>query len=98
MAASGLPADLIADRLSGERVAAELRRRFPGSWAWRGEHTGTWWAIARDRAGRDRLIEAPDPYQLGRRLETIGVLPVLPSQAGTAMRSPRRPDVRTLLR
>jgi hypothetical protein len=54
-----------------DRMAAELRRRFPGTWAWLGEFTGSWWAISRDRSGRDRLIEAPDPAELGRRLDDL---------------------------
>ncbi|MFC5750403.1 hypothetical protein [Actinomadura rugatobispora] len=54
-----------------DRIVAELRRRFPGARAWYGEYTGAWWAITRDRSGRDRLVEASDPAELGRRLEEI---------------------------
>ncbi|MER6891988.1 hypothetical protein [Streptomyces halstedii] len=54
-----------------ERVVAELSRRFPGVRAWWGEFTGQWWALCRDRSGRDWLIEAPNPVELGRRLEAI---------------------------
>ncbi|WP_329518839.1 hypothetical protein [Spirillospora sp. NBC_01491] len=56
-------------------MAGELRRRFPGVPTWRGESTGTWWAMARDRSGRDRLVEAPTAAALGRLLEEIGVRP-----------------------
>ncbi|MDL4773665.1 hypothetical protein [Actinomadura xylanilytica] len=56
-------------------AAVELRRRFPGVPVWRGESTGTWWGMARDWSGRDRLVEAPTPAALGRLLEEIGVRP-----------------------
>jgi hypothetical protein len=69
-----------------DRVIAELRRRFPGARAWWGEFTGAWWAISRDRTGRHRLVEAPDPAELGRRLESLG--------GRMASRSPR-PAIRT---
>jgi len=52
-----------AAELDPERVAAELARRFPGCCAWRGEFTGSWWALA-----GNRLVEAPDPHTLGRLL------------------------------
>ncbi|MFB4318085.1 hypothetical protein [Actinomadura sp. 21ATH] len=55
--------------LDPERVVAELARRFPGVCAWRGEYTGSWWAMVRDRYGRDRLIEAASSAELGRYLE-----------------------------
>ncbi|TDD79219.1 hypothetical protein E1293_24010 [Actinomadura darangshiensis] len=52
--------------LDPERVAAGLARRFPGCCVWRGEYTGSWWALA-----RDRLVEAPDPAALGRLLDEL---------------------------
>jgi hypothetical protein len=55
------------------RIAGEVARRFPGVRAWWGEFTGAWWALARDRHGRDLLVEAADPAALGRRLEALGV-------------------------
>jgi hypothetical protein len=55
-----------AAELDPERVAAEMARRFPGCCVWRGEFTGSWWALA-----RDRLIEAPDPAALGRLLDEL---------------------------
>lgn len=55
-----------AAELDPERVAAEVARRFPGCCVWRGEFTGSWWALA-----RDRLVEAPDPVTLGRRLDEL---------------------------
>ncbi|GAA2407460.1 hypothetical protein GCM10010191_14740 [Actinomadura vinacea] len=53
------------------RVVTELARRFPGVRAWWGEATGEWWAMTRDCFGRDRLIEATDPAELGRRVEAV---------------------------
>ena len=53
-------------------VTREIARRYPGVRAWWGEHTGAWWALARDRYGRDRLVEAADPAELARRLEALG--------------------------
>ncbi|MDL4816875.1 hypothetical protein [Actinomadura opuntiae] len=61
-----------AVELDPERVAAELARRFPGVSAWWGEFTGRWWAFARDRAGRDRLVEAATPVALAQLLHEIG--------------------------
>ncbi|MFI0357929.1 hypothetical protein [Actinomadura sp. 9N407] len=57
--------------LDPERVVAELRRRYPGACALWGEFTGMWWALARDRSGRYRLVEAATPAELGRHLEAI---------------------------
>ncbi|MFD0850874.1 hypothetical protein ACFQ07_01395 [Actinomadura adrarensis] len=65
---------LSADELTVEArptTLADLRRRFPNIHTWHGQHTRTCWAMTRDRYGRDRLIEAPDPFQLGRRLERV---------------------------
>ncbi|MBE1533106.1 hypothetical protein [Actinomadura algeriensis] len=56
-----------------ERVAAEVQRRYPGTTAWLGRHTGSWWAVARDRTGRHRLVEAASPAELVRRLDELGV-------------------------
>jgi hypothetical protein len=80
-----------------DSVVAELRRRFPAACAWRGEHTGAWWALARDPWGRDRLIEAPDPAELARHLEAIGArtVPRLPRTAprtGAAARTAPSPS------
>jgi hypothetical protein len=57
------------------RIVAELSRRFPGVCAWWGEATREWWAMARDRSGRDRLVEADSPAELSRRLEAILTTP-----------------------
>lgn len=65
-------APLAAAEVSPEHIAAELCRRFPGVRAWLGGATGTWWAIARDRTGHHRLLEAATPAELGRRLEDLG--------------------------
>lgn len=65
-------APLAAAEIEPERVAAELRRRFPGVRAWFGKSTGNWWALARDRTGRHGLVEATDPAELGRRLADLG--------------------------
>lgn len=74
-----------------ERVAAEVERRFPGTTAWLGRHTGSWWAVARDRAGRYRLVEGATPADLVRRLDELGV-----RRAGSVRepRAPRRPPAR----
>jgi hypothetical protein len=58
-----------AIELDPERVVAELARRFPGVPAWWGEYTGSWWAMLRERNGRDRLVEAKSPGELCHRLE-----------------------------
>ncbi|MFD0900611.1 hypothetical protein [Actinomadura sediminis] len=55
------------------RVAAEVARRFPGTSAWLGAATGSWWALARDRAGACHLVEAATPAELARRLNALGV-------------------------
>jgi hypothetical protein len=55
------------------RIADEVGRQFPGVRAWWGVYTGAWWALARDRYGRYRLVEAADPAGLRRRLEELGV-------------------------
>ncbi|XVQ11248.1 hypothetical protein ACQP1W_01365 [Spirillospora sp. CA-255316] len=67
-------------------IVAELRRRFPAACAWRGEHTGAWWALTRDVYGRDRLIEASDPAELSRYLEAIGAR-MLPRASRTALQT-----------
>ncbi|MFI0357308.1 hypothetical protein [Actinomadura sp. 9N407] len=77
----------VAVELEPERVAAELARRFPGVCAWRGEYTGSWWALSRDRYGRDGLIEADSPAELGRLLERIHWMRVVPREARTAPRT-----------
>lgn len=80
--------------LDPRRVAAELQRRFPGVCAWRGDFTGSWWALARGRDGRYHLVEAPTPAALARRLAELAALPpigrtaVSPVSAGGA--NPRR--------
>ena len=55
---------------------------------WYGEATGSWWAVARDGAGRWRLVEAASQAGLGRRLTEIGayggaakLLPAVPPRA-----------------
>ncbi|MFF5262124.1 hypothetical protein ACFY4C_24580 [Actinomadura viridis] len=58
-----------------DEILAELRRRFPRVTAWRGEFTGRWWALTPDRSGRDRLVEAGDPAELGRLLEDVRQAP-----------------------
>ncbi|OLT13239.1 hypothetical protein BJF79_20990 [Actinomadura sp. CNU-125] len=63
------------------RVAAEVARRFPGTSAWLGGSTGRWWALARDRTGADRLVEASTPGELVRRLDGLGVRPAVPMPA-----------------
>jgi hypothetical protein len=57
------------------RIVAEIGRRFPGVLAWWGRFTGEWWALARDGFGRERLVGAPDPAELGRRLEAVLATP-----------------------
>jgi hypothetical protein len=52
-----------------DRVLAELQTRFPGARCWHGKYTGSLWGFFRDRAGRDHLVEASNPVELGRRLE-----------------------------
>ncbi|MFC5180314.1 hypothetical protein [Actinomadura harenae] len=42
-----------------EVLLAALHREFPGVVSWRGEFTGTWWALL-----GDRLVEAPTAREL----------------------------------
>jgi hypothetical protein len=67
-AVAPLPADI-------PRIVAEFGRRFPDVRAWWGEATREWWAMTRDRSGRDRLVEADSPAELSRRLEAILTMP-----------------------
>lgn len=48
--------------------AVELARWLPGVQVWYGCHTGSWWAYLPGRPGR--LVEAPDPQHLARKLAT----------------------------
>jgi hypothetical protein len=50
-------------------AVAALRRRFPGTQIWFGNFTRRYWAIF---AG-EQLIEATDPDELGRMLESLRV-------------------------
>ncbi|MFC5750494.1 hypothetical protein [Actinomadura rugatobispora] len=54
------------------RITAEFGRRFPGVLAWWGRSTGQWWAMTRDAFGHHRLVEAPDPAELARRVRAVG--------------------------
>lgn len=76
-----------AHDLDPERVARELRCRFPRASVWWGEFTGSWWALTRDPSGRDRLVEARDPFELGRRLEMVR--PARPSRPVEPGRTPQ---------
>ncbi|WP_034518046.1 hypothetical protein [Actinomadura rifamycini] len=86
---------MTAFRTPQARVAAEVARRFPGTSAWLGEATGSWWALARDRAGTCHLVEAATPAELARRLNALDVRRATPSP------EPRHPraaaPVRTVL-
>ncbi|MEO3827952.1 hypothetical protein [Actinomadura sp. B10D3] len=56
---------------------------------WYGHATGSWWAVARDGAGRWRLVEAASQVELGRRLVELGVYGVaVPPARPAAVRSP----------
>ncbi|TDB91490.1 hypothetical protein E1264_01475 [Actinomadura sp. KC216] len=57
--------------LEPEQVTAELARWFPGVAVWQGEFTGSWWALAWDRAGRHRLVEASKPMELADRIAVL---------------------------
>ncbi|MFD0902226.1 hypothetical protein [Actinomadura sediminis] len=70
------------------RVAADLRHWFPGTLAWRGHATGTWWAMTRDRAGECHLVEAATPAGLVRRLDRLAV-----PRARLTARTDAGPDV-----
>lgn len=61
------------------RVAAGVARRFPGTSAWLGKHSGSWWAITRDRTGADHLVEAATPAELVRRLDGMDVRRAAPT-------------------
>nr|BFE31752.1 hypothetical protein GCM10010200_040030 [Actinomadura rugatobispora] len=53
------------------RIVVLLERRFPGARVWWGARTGSWWAVAADRHGRDSLVEAASPAEMARRLEIV---------------------------
>jgi hypothetical protein len=56
---------------------------------WYGRATGSWWAVARDGAGRWRLVEAASQAELGRRLTELGVRPdAARSRFATPLRPP----------
>ncbi|MDL4773769.1 hypothetical protein [Actinomadura xylanilytica] len=84
--------------LDPDQVMAELHRRFPRvRAAWLGEFTGRWWAVTRDQAGRDLLVEAANPVALARSLDELGAGRSVPHRAravqtGAAVRRtpPRR--------
>ncbi|TDD59945.1 hypothetical protein E1293_46045 [Actinomadura darangshiensis] len=67
---------------------------------WYGKATGSWWAVARDGAGRWRLVEAASQAELGRRLTELGAhgyaalaQPILPSRSGVPpVQSAARPN------
>ncbi|RFU41931.1 hypothetical protein DZF91_09110 [Actinomadura logoneensis] len=59
-------------------LLAALHRQFPGVPTWRGEFTGTWWALL-----GDRLVEAPTARELADRIRHV-VQPPWP---------PRRPPM-----
>jgi hypothetical protein len=48
---------------------AERARWAPGTRVWHGRYTGLWWAFVPGRP--DLLVEAPDPQQLARKLDSI---------------------------
>ncbi|MFI0354579.1 hypothetical protein [Actinomadura sp. 9N407] len=84
-----------AAELDPERAVAELARRFPRVLTWYGEYTGSWWAMLRDRNGRDHLVEAHTPAELGRRLEEIFWYRQVSRYARPPARTPARTGART---
>lgn len=54
--------------------AAELATWFPDVKIWFGPCTGSWWAFVPGRP--DRLVEAPNPRDLARKLATTTTGPV----------------------
>jgi hypothetical protein len=87
----------VAAEIEPEHAIAELRRRFPWALTWWGRSTGRWWAMFRDRTGRDRLVEASDPVEMGRLLEHLGerIVPRFSRtthQTGAAARSTPTPS------
>lgn len=54
--------------------AVELARWFPGVHVWYGTHTGSWWAYVPGQP--NRLVEAPDPHRLARKLAMTAAAPV----------------------
>ncbi|GAA2432102.1 hypothetical protein GCM10010191_52540 [Actinomadura vinacea] len=85
------------------RVVTELRRRFPGARVWWGEATREWWAMLRDRSGRDLLVEADSPAELSHRVAAVLTVPRFARvhQPGAVSRpapgvpAPRRPAMPT---
>ncbi|GAA4087281.1 hypothetical protein [Actinomadura miaoliensis] len=72
-----------------DRTLAELRARFPGVLLWYGRYTGSLWSMVRDRAGRDRLVEAADPAEL------VSILAYLERRSAPAVVPSPRPAVRS---
>ncbi|MEV5824200.1 hypothetical protein AB0L25_01340 [Spirillospora sp. NPDC052242] len=69
----------VSAEVGPDRTAADLKRWFPGTVAWLGHATGSWWALARDRAGECHLVEAATPAELVRRLDRLDVPRAVPS-------------------
>ncbi|TNY34722.1 hypothetical protein [Thermomonospora catenispora] len=56
-----------------ERTCAELAESFPQACIWLGEYTGSWWALVRDRLGRDVLLEGRTPAALYAELRAFSL-------------------------
>lgn len=71
-----------------DRTATDLEQWFPGTSAWFGRSTGTWWALARDRAGESHLIEAATPAALVSRLDRLDIRRATPPATSTQSPAP----------
>ncbi|GLZ13735.1 hypothetical protein Acsp04_39700 [Actinomadura sp. NBRC 104425] len=73
-----------------EWTLAELRARFTGVLLWYGRYTGSLWSLVKDRAGRDRLVEAADFAEL------VSILTRLERRTVPVEASSPRPDERRI--
>jgi hypothetical protein len=57
-------------RVLVEADASDVRRRFPGVAVWFGGATGRWWAVIESVPGHSQLVEAGNPYDLCRLIDS----------------------------
>ncbi|MFC5182828.1 hypothetical protein [Actinomadura harenae] len=103
------PAPWSAPEVDPDEVLAVLHAQFPQVPTWRGDFTGSWWALL-----RGRLVEARDPRQLAEYIRAVltsarpaspwvpghrvpQVIPGTAERAPRPVRAPVRPSVRPAL-
>jgi hypothetical protein len=64
----------ISDAALWGAAASAVEEQFPGVKAWRGNFTGSWWALVPMR-GTSRLVEAINPRELCEAISQAGAWP-----------------------